>query len=206
VNWGSWENFGHGWLRALRLGLICDDHGGSRSGNVAVEKASGGGTCRSPAQRSSYSRSIMKPRQKRLALVVGGLAALGIAVALVLTAFQQNLVFFYSPTQVANQEAPQGGLSASAAGRGRQHQAPADGLTVAFNVTDTAKMIPGGLHGASCRTCSRKAKASSRRASSAPTACSMPTRCWPSTTRTTCRRRPRTRSSRRTKAQKTVQP
>ncbi len=48
----------------------------------------------------------MKPRHKRMALIVGALAGLGIAVALVLSAFQENLVFFYSPTQVANKEAP----------------------------------------------------------------------------------------------------
>ncbi len=50
----------------------------------------------------------MKPRQKRLTLILGGLAALGVAVALVLSGFQENLVFFYSPSQIANQEAPKG--------------------------------------------------------------------------------------------------
>jgi cytochrome c-type biogenesis protein CcmE len=85
----------------------------------------------------------MKPRHKRIALIVGGLAVLGIAVALVLSAFQENLVFFYSPTQVANKEAPQGkafrigGLvEQGSLKRG------SDGLTVSFNVTDTAKVIP----------------------------------------------------------------
>ncbi len=48
----------------------------------------------------------MKPRQKRLAIVVGGLAALGIAAALILNAFQSNLVFFFTPTQIAAGEAP----------------------------------------------------------------------------------------------------
>ena len=57
----------------------------------------------------------MKPRHKRLALIVGGLAVLGVAAALVLTAFQQNLVFFFTPSQVADNEAPQGRRSASAA-------------------------------------------------------------------------------------------
>ena len=85
----------------------------------------------------------MKPRQKRLALIVGGLAVLGAASALVLSAFQENLVFFYSPSQVVNHEAPQGkafrigGLVEA----GSVKRLP-DGLTVAFNVTDTAKVIP----------------------------------------------------------------
>ncbi len=85
----------------------------------------------------------MKPRHKRLTLIVGGLAVLGVAAALVLSAFQQNLVFFYSPSQIANQEAPQGkafrvgGLVEQGSVK-RQ----SDGLTVSFNVTDTAKIIP----------------------------------------------------------------
>ena len=48
----------------------------------------------------------MKPRHKRIAAIALGVVALGIATALVLTAFRQNLVFFFSPTQVAAREAP----------------------------------------------------------------------------------------------------
>jgi cytochrome c-type biogenesis protein CcmE len=85
----------------------------------------------------------MKPRHKRLALVAGGIAVLGIAAALILNAFQSNLVFFYSPTQVAANEAPHnrsfriGGLVE----QGSVQRQP-DGLTVRFVVTDTAKSIP----------------------------------------------------------------
>ena len=50
----------------------------------------------------------MKSRHKRIALILGGLAVLGLVVALVLNAFQSNLVFFFSPTQVAAGEAPKG--------------------------------------------------------------------------------------------------
>ena len=90
----------------------------------------------------------MKPRQKRLALILGGLAVLGVASALVLSAFQENLVFFYSPSQVANHEAPQnkafriGGLVEEGSVK-RQ----SDGVTVTFNVTDTAKVIPVAYKG-----------------------------------------------------------
>jgi cytochrome c-type biogenesis protein CcmE len=85
----------------------------------------------------------MKPRHKRLTLIVGGLAVLGVAAALVLSAFQQNLVFFFSPSQVANKEAPHGkafrlGGMVEQGSLKRQ----SDGLTVSFNVTDTAKVIP----------------------------------------------------------------
>jgi cytochrome c-type biogenesis protein CcmE len=85
----------------------------------------------------------MKPRHKRLALIVGGLAVLGVAAGLVLSAFQENLVFFYSPTQVANAEAPQGKAFriGGLVEQGSVKRQP-DGLTVAFNVTDTAKVVP----------------------------------------------------------------
>lgn len=48
----------------------------------------------------------MKPRNRRIALIVAGLSALGIATALVLNAFQSNLVFFFTPSQVSAGEAP----------------------------------------------------------------------------------------------------
>jgi cytochrome c-type biogenesis protein CcmE len=85
----------------------------------------------------------MKSRHKRLIAIAGGVAALGIAAALVLSAFQQNLVFFFTPTQVAANEAPQGrafrigGLVEPGSVK-RQ----ADGVTVRFVVTDTVKAIP----------------------------------------------------------------
>ena len=85
----------------------------------------------------------MKPRHRRLALVLAGVAALGVTVALVLNAFQSNLVFFFSPSQVAANEAPVnktfriGGLVET----GSMKRLP-DGITVQFVVTDTAKTIP----------------------------------------------------------------
>jgi cytochrome c-type biogenesis protein CcmE len=85
----------------------------------------------------------MKPRYRRLGWIVGGVAALGIAAALVLNAFRSNLVFFYTPTQVAAREAPQGrafrvgGLVEP----GSLTREP-NTLTVRFRVTDTAQTIP----------------------------------------------------------------
>jgi cytochrome c-type biogenesis protein CcmE len=85
----------------------------------------------------------MKPRHKRMAIIAAGLAALGIAVALVLNAFQSNLVFFFSPTQVLANEAPRGkafriGGMVETGSVKREN----DGLTVHFRVTDTAQTIP----------------------------------------------------------------
>ena len=83
----------------------------------------------------------MKPRHKRLLAIVGGLAALGAATALVLTAFQDNLVFFFTPSQVAAQEAPQGRLF-RIGGMVEKGSVKRDGVEVRFVVTDTAKTIP----------------------------------------------------------------
>jgi cytochrome c-type biogenesis protein CcmE len=85
----------------------------------------------------------MKPRHKRFILVAAGVAALALAAALVLGAFQQNLVFFFTPTQVAAKEAPTGrsfrigGLVEAGSVKRK-----ADGVTVQFTVTDTVKTVP----------------------------------------------------------------
>ena len=90
----------------------------------------------------------MKPRHKKFALVIGGLALLGVATALVLNAFNSNLVFFFTPTQVANKEAPierafrVGGMVE----KGSIKRDP-DGLTVQFVITDTLNTIPVSYKG-----------------------------------------------------------
>jgi cytochrome c-type biogenesis protein CcmE len=74
---------------------------------------------------------------------VFGLAALGLAGSLILNAFRSNLVFFFSPTQVANNEAPKnktfriGGLVETGSVK-----RDGSSLKVNFVVTDTAKSIP----------------------------------------------------------------
>jgi cytochrome c-type biogenesis protein CcmE len=85
----------------------------------------------------------MKRRHKRIAFIVIALASISIAAYLVASAFRNNLVFFFSPTQVAAKEAPIdrtfriGGLVQE--GTLKRDQ---DGLTVRFTVTDTAQSIP----------------------------------------------------------------
>ena len=83
----------------------------------------------------------MKPRHKRLAAIAVGLAALGIATALVLSAFEKNLVFFFTPTQVAANEAPQG-RTFRIGGMVQTGSVKREGIEVRFVVTDTAKSIP----------------------------------------------------------------
>ena len=85
----------------------------------------------------------MKPRTKRALAITSGLAALGVATALVLNAFNSNLVFFFSPSQVMANEAPRersfriGGLVEEGS-----ILRETKGLTINFVVTDLAKKIP----------------------------------------------------------------
>ena len=85
----------------------------------------------------------MKPRHKKLTIIIISVAALGLAATLVLNAFQSNLVFFFSPSQVVANEAPKGksfrigGLVEEGSVKRENN-----GVTVNFVITDTAKVIP----------------------------------------------------------------
>jgi cytochrome c-type biogenesis protein CcmE len=85
----------------------------------------------------------MTPRRRRLMFVLAALLCAGTAMGLVLNAFRSNLVFFFSPTQVAAKEAPLarsfrlGGLVQQGSVRRE-----GDGMTVRFVVTDTAQSVP----------------------------------------------------------------
>jgi cytochrome c-type biogenesis protein CcmE len=85
----------------------------------------------------------MKARHKRLAFIVVGLIGLAIAAIFLAKAFNSNLVFFVSPTQVIAGEAPKdrtfrlGGLVEDGSVKRED-----DGLTVHFNVTDGAESVP----------------------------------------------------------------
>jgi cytochrome c-type biogenesis protein CcmE len=85
----------------------------------------------------------MTPRQRRFGWIGAGLVVLGIAVTLVLNAFQSNLVFFFSPSQVVAREAPQG-RAFRIGGMVVDHSLQRDtqSLTVRFAVTDTLHTIP----------------------------------------------------------------
>ncbi|HET9977491.1 MAG TPA: cytochrome c maturation protein CcmE [Burkholderiaceae bacterium] len=85
----------------------------------------------------------MTPRRRRLLLIGSVLAATAVSVALVANAFRSNLVFFYSPSDVAANKAPAartfrlGGLvEAGSVVRGP------DGVTLRFVVTDTGQRLP----------------------------------------------------------------
>jgi len=85
----------------------------------------------------------MKARHKRMAFIVVGLAGLAVAIGLIANAFNQNLVFFFSPSDVQAKQAPVnrdfrlGGLVEQGSLKRED-----DGLTVHFIVTDNANTIP----------------------------------------------------------------
>ncbi len=85
----------------------------------------------------------MKARHKRGLLIAAGVVVLAVAAGLVLSAFQKNLVFFFTPSQVVAREVPVGkpfrigGMVAE-----QSLQREPDGLTVRFLVTDTVKSVP----------------------------------------------------------------
>ena len=83
----------------------------------------------------------MKPRHKRMALIVSGLLSIGLAAYFVLNAFQSNLVFFFTPSQVVAGEAPQGRVF-RIGGMVKTGTVKRDNLTVSFVVTDTVREVP----------------------------------------------------------------
>ena len=83
----------------------------------------------------------MKPRHKRAAIIVGGLAAVGIAAALVLNALNSNIALYVTPTEVAAGKAPKG-QAFRIGGLVKEGSVKRDNITVHFIVTDTAQDIP----------------------------------------------------------------
>jgi len=85
----------------------------------------------------------MKPRHKRLILVLVALALLGLGATFVLKAFRSNLVFFYTPTEVFAGQVPQGqAFRIGGMVLEDSLQRNEDGVTVRFAVTDTMENVP----------------------------------------------------------------
>ena len=82
----------------------------------------------------------MKPRHKRMALIAGGVAVLGVCTTLLLNAFNDNLVFFFSPSDVAAAKAPKD-RTFRIGGVVEQGSVKRDGIMVSFRVTDTAHTV-----------------------------------------------------------------
>jgi cytochrome c-type biogenesis protein CcmE len=90
----------------------------------------------------------MTRKQRRLAFVAAGMGILGISVALVLVALEENIIFFFSPTDIVTKQVPTdrrlrlGGLVV----KGSVARKP-DGLTTEFRVTDMANTVPVTFRG-----------------------------------------------------------
>jgi len=82
----------------------------------------------------------MKPRQKRAAIIVGGLAAIGLSAYFVLNAFESNLVFFFTPSQIESGEAPKD-RTFRVGGMVKEGSLQRVNMTSSFVVTDTAKEV-----------------------------------------------------------------
>ncbi|MDO7909179.1 cytochrome c maturation protein CcmE [Pseudomonas sp. 22-AL-CL-001] len=82
-------------------------------------------------------------RKKRLALIAALLLGVSLAVGFALTALQQNINLFYTPTQIADGEAPQGTrIRAGGMVEKGSVQRSADSLDVRFVVTDFHRSVP----------------------------------------------------------------
>ncbi len=82
----------------------------------------------------------MKPRHQRAALIAGGLASLGLAAYFVLTALESSLVFFFTPSQVAQGKAPHH-RAFRVGGMVKGGTVQRQDLTVSFVVTDTVSEV-----------------------------------------------------------------
>ena len=83
----------------------------------------------------------MKPRHQRFLLIAIAVTALAVAGMFVLNAFQSNLVFFFTPTQVSQGEAPKG-RAFRVGGMVKEGSLVKDGENVQFVVTDFAHDVP----------------------------------------------------------------
>jgi cytochrome c-type biogenesis protein CcmE len=90
----------------------------------------------------------MTPKRRRLSIVVIGLVMLGTAAALVLTAFEDNLVFFFSPTDLkAKAITPEQRIRVGGLVEEGSIEKSADGLVVNFRVTDLQNVVPVTFNG-----------------------------------------------------------
>ena len=84
----------------------------------------------------------MTRKQQRLSLILGGLAVLGVAAGLVLYALRDSIVFFYTPSEIAEkgvkpgQRFRLGGLVENGSMK------KGEGTVITFIVTDTIKALP----------------------------------------------------------------
>src|SRR5438477_80673 len=118
-------------------GTHCISRGGDGWARAAILAALPGEPGRAPKCRAAGPGAPMTRKRRRLVTVLAGLLALGAATALVLAAFNDNLVFFYSPTDLAAKNvAPERRIRIGGLVETDSVKKQIDGHAVAFRVTD----------------------------------------------------------------------
>jgi cytochrome c-type biogenesis protein CcmE len=130
----------------------------------------------------------MTRKKRRLYMLGLALLGLGTATALALTAFEDNLVFFYSPSDLAVQHVGERSFRLGGLVEQNSVKRMPDGLTIEFRVTDTAQTVPVTYSGIVPDRSARD-RVSSPKVGCGPTAFSSHVKCWQSTMRNTCRRK-----------------
>ena len=93
--------------------------------------------------QSKHGTGSLNPQRRRLLIILGGMVCVGVALALILNATRNNLMFFYSPSQIAAHVAPHGRtFRVGGLVQPGSLQHATRGVTVRFVVTDTAHSIP----------------------------------------------------------------
>jgi cytochrome c-type biogenesis protein CcmE len=83
----------------------------------------------------------MKPKRRRLVIIVAGLSFLGLATGLVLAAFDEGVTYFYSPSDLVEKQVPQGRMLRIGGLVEEDSLVRGEGLTVRFRVTDLAESV-----------------------------------------------------------------
>ena len=100
-----------------------------------------------PTPKAGLSRAATRKR-KRLYIVLAGMTMLGIAVALVLTAFQDNIVFFYTPSDLAEKDVgPDRRVRLGGLVEDGSVQKAQDGVTTRFVITDYSATVKVSFKG-----------------------------------------------------------
>jgi cytochrome c-type biogenesis protein CcmE len=87
-------------------------------------------------------------KQRRMGVIAMGLLTLGVAAALVLTALEDSIVFFYSPTDLVEKKAPTDQrLRVGGIVKEGSVEKSKDGVTTVFTVTDTANTVQISFRG-----------------------------------------------------------